>query len=71
MRRSRLAGSALAVLLAGSSCAHRATLPLPRLDGETVTLRVAYVVNPGFPSMKTGQIREVLAAAKRGVSRLR
>ena len=65
MRRSRLAGSVLAValLLAGSSCAHRA-VPLP---GETVTLKVAYVVNPSFPSMKTEQLGAVLAAARRGV----
>jgi hypothetical protein len=69
MRRSRLAGSVLAVtlLLASSSCAHRATLPLPRLDGESVTLRVAHLVSPGFPSMKTEQIRAVLEAARRGV----
>lgn len=56
---------AAALLLAASSCAHRA--PFPGLDGETVTLRVAYVVNPAFPGMKTEQIRAVLAAARRGV----
>jgi len=69
MRRGRLAGSALAaaLLLAGSSCAHRAAPPLPRPNGETVTLKVAYVVNPGFPSMNTEQIRAVLATARRGV----
>ena len=67
MRRSRLAGSVLAATLLLASCAHRATLPLPRLDGETVMLKVAYVVNPGFPSMRNEQIRAVLAAAKRGV----
>lgn len=65
MRRSRLAGSVLAatLLLAGSSCAHR-TAPLP---GETVALKVAHVVNPALPSMKTEQLRAVLAAARRGV----
>jgi len=41
--------------------------PLPRPYGETVTLNVAYVVNPGFPSMKAAQIRAVLAAARQGV----
>jgi len=41
--------------------------PLPRPYGETITLRVAHVVNPRLPSMKAGQIRAVLAAAKRGV----
>ena len=68
MRRSRPAGSVLAVtlLLAGSSCAHRATLPLPRPGGETITLKVAYVVNPRFPGMNAGQITAVLAAARRG-----
>lgn len=69
MRRRRPARLLLAVtlLLAGSSCAHRATLPLPRPGGETVTLKVAYVVNPRFPSMKAAQIRTVLAAARQGV----
>jgi hypothetical protein len=69
MGRSRLAGSVVAVaaLLAGSSCAHRAMPPLPRPYGETITLKVAYVVNPSFPSMKTEQIRAVLAAARQGV----
>jgi hypothetical protein len=66
MRRS-LAGSVVAatVLLAGSSCANRAMLPLPR--GGTATLKVAYVVNPRFPSMNAGQIGIVLAAARQGV----
>jgi hypothetical protein len=66
MRRSRLAGSvfAVALLLAGSSCAHRPTLPLSR--GETATLNVAYVVNPRFPGMNAEQIRAVLAAARQG-----
>src|SRR5262245_56839766 len=54
---------AVAFLLAGSSCAHRAA-PLP---GETVTLRVAYVVNPGFPRMSAEQIAAVLATAQGGV----
>lgn len=69
MRRSRLAGSVVAVtlLFAGSSCAHRPMPPLPRPYGETITLKVAYVVNPGFPGMKTAQVSAVLAAAKRGV----
>jgi hypothetical protein len=69
MRRSRLAGSVVAVtvLLAGSSCAHRSMLPLPRPYGETIALKVAYVVNPSFPSMKTEQIRAVLSAARGGV----
>jgi hypothetical protein len=69
MRRRSLARSVLAttLLLTGSSCAHR-SLPLPRLEGETVTLKVAYVVNPRFPSMKPEQIRTMLAAARRGVS---
>jgi len=66
MRRSRLAGSVVAVtvLLAGSSCAHRATPPLSR--GGTATLKVAHVVNPRFPSMNAGQLRAVLAAARQG-----
>lgn len=69
MRLRGQARSVLAVtlLIAGSSCAHRATLPLPRLDGETATLKVAYVVNPRFPSMKAEQIGVVLAAARHGV----
>ena len=69
MRHCGRARSVLAVtlLIAGSSCAHRATLPLPRLDGETITLKVAYVVNPSFPNMKPEQIRAMLAAARRGV----
>jgi len=68
MRRSRLAGSvvAAALLLAGSSCAHRATLPLPLPYRETVTLKVAHVVNPRFPRMKAAQVRAVLAAARQG-----
>jgi hypothetical protein len=53
---------ALILLLAGSSCAHRTT-PLP---GETVTLRVAHVVNPDLPRMNTGQLRAMLAAARSG-----
>jgi len=53
---------ALMLLLAGSSCAHR-TAPLP---GETVTLRVAHVVNPDLPRMNTGQLRAMLAAARSG-----
>jgi hypothetical protein len=70
MRRSRLAGSVLAatLLLAASSCAHRAALPLPRQSGETVTLKVAHVVNPRFPSMKAAQIKAALATARHGVS---
>src|SRR5882672_7963216 len=69
MRRSRLAGSvvAAALLLAGSSCAHRATLPLPLPYRETVTLKVAHVVNPRFPRMNAAQVRAVLAAARTGV----
>ena len=69
MRRSRLAGSVLAatLLLAGSSCAHRAALPLPRMSGAKVTLKVAHVVNPRLPSMKSAQIEAVLAAARHGV----
>lgn len=57
---------ALTLLVASSSCAHRATLPLH--DGETATLKVAYVVNPRFPGMKAEQIGAALAAARRGVS---
>jgi hypothetical protein len=53
---------ALLLLLACSACAHR-TAPLP---GETVTLRVAYVVNPGLPRMNAEQIAALLAAARRG-----
>ncbi|HKW36197.1 MAG TPA: hypothetical protein VJO54_00140 [Burkholderiales bacterium] len=54
---------AAALLLAVSSCAHRAA-PRP---GETVTLRVAYVVNPDLPGANPGTLRAVLAAARRGV----
>jgi hypothetical protein len=61
MRRPLLA---VTLLLAVSSCAHQVPPPLP---GETVTLRVAYVVNPGLPGMKAGQLRAVLAAARLGV----
>jgi hypothetical protein len=62
--RDRLAGPVVAAMLvlAASSCAHR-TAPLP---GETVTLRVAHVVNPVLPRMNPGQIGAVLAAARRG-----
>jgi len=66
MRQTRLLLAAT-LLLAGSSCAHGPTLPLPRPYGETVTLKVAHVVNPRLPSMKAGQIRALLAAARRGV----
>src|SRR5262245_8084629 len=54
----------LAVMLglAVASCAQRSA-PLP---GETVTLRVAYVVNPGFPRMSADQIAALLATARRG-----
>jgi len=58
--RAALAG---AVLLTACACAHR-TVPLP---GETVRLRVAYVVNPVLPGMSAGQIAAVLASARRGV----
>jgi hypothetical protein len=52
---------AVALLLAVSSCAHRAPLP-----GETVTLKVAHVVNPDLPSMSAGQLAALLATARRG-----
>jgi hypothetical protein len=55
---------AVTSFLAVSSCAHQAPPPLP---GETVTLRVAYVVNPGLPGLKAGQLGAVLEAARRGV----
>src|SRR5262245_12451523 len=55
---------AVTLLLACSSCAHRAA-PLP---GETVRLRVAYVVNPGFPGMSAEQIAALLATARRGAA---
>src|SRR4029077_6736593 len=69
MRRSRLAGSVLAaiLLLAGSSCAHRAALPLPRMSGQTGTLKVAHVVKPRCPRMTAAQIWAVLAAARGSV----
>jgi len=55
-------GSLLLALLA--ACANPAPPPLP---GETVILKVAYVVNPAFPRMKPEQLQAVLAAAQRGV----
>jgi hypothetical protein len=62
--RRRPAGPVLAaaLLLAGASCAQR-TAPIP---GETVTLKVAHVVNPALPRMNAGQLEAVLAAARRG-----
>ena len=64
-RRSRTGPVlAAALALAGAACAHRAA-PLP---GETITLRVAYVVNPGLPRMKAGQLGVILAKARQGVS---
>jgi hypothetical protein len=66
--RSRRTGPVLAaaLALAGAACAHRAAQPLP---GETVTLKVAYVVNPGLPGMRPEQIAALLAAARRGVTK--
>ena len=58
---------AVTLLLAGSSCAHRSALPLSRTYGETVTLKVAHVVNPRLPSMTAAQIGALLAAARHGV----
>jgi hypothetical protein len=55
---------AATLLLAVSSCAHPLPPPLP---GETVTLKVAYVVSPGLPGMKAEQLRALLEAARRGV----
>jgi hypothetical protein len=54
---------ALTLAITASSCAHRAA-PLP---GETLTLRVAYVVNPALPGMSIVQIGSMLEAAQRGV----
>jgi hypothetical protein len=51
------------LLLAVSACAHRA----PPHPGETVALRVAYVVNPNLPGMSAGQIAALLAEARKGV----
>jgi hypothetical protein len=61
----RRAGPVLAavLVLAAASCAHRAA-PLP---GETVTLRVAHVVNPELPRMTSEQLGVLLAAARKGV----
>ena len=39
----------------------------PPLPGETVALKVAYVVNPGLPGMRAEQLRAVLETARRGV----
>jgi hypothetical protein len=55
---------AVSLLLAGASCAHQAPAPLP---GETVALRVAYVVNPALPGMNPGQLGSLLAEARQGV----
>jgi len=55
---------ATALALGGAACAHRAA-PLP---GETITLRVAYVVNPGLPRMTAGQLGAMLATARKGVA---
>jgi hypothetical protein len=60
MRRPLLA---VTLLLAVASCAHRVA-PVP---GETVTLRVAYVVNPALPGMSAERIRSMLEEARRGV----
>lgn len=54
---------AVALALAGAACAHRAA-PIP---GETITLRVAYVVNPGLPRMTSDQLSIMLATARKGV----
>jgi hypothetical protein len=54
---------AAALLLACAACAHRVPPPLP---GETVTLRVAHVVNPALPRMSAVELGDVLAAARRG-----
>lgn len=59
----RRASVAVALSLACASCAHPAAPPLP---GETITLKVAYVVNPALPGMNKEQLRAVLAAARRG-----
>ena len=56
--------AALAATLLLAACAQQAPRPLP---GETVTLKVAYVVNPALPSMSAEQLQAVLAAARRGV----
>jgi hypothetical protein len=65
LRRRRPGAPVLAValLLAGASCAHRAPAPLA---GEAVALRVAYVVNPALPGLNAGELRSVLAAARQG-----
>ena len=55
--------TALAATLLLAACAHQAPRPLP---GETVTLKVAYVVNPALPRMKEEQLQAVLAAARQG-----
>ena len=52
---------AAALLVAG--CAHQAPPPAP---GETVTLKVAYVVNPALPGMSREQLQAVLAVARNG-----
>ena len=52
---------AAALLVAG--CAHQAPPPVP---GETVTLKVAYVVNPALPGMSREQLQAVLAVARNG-----
>jgi hypothetical protein len=68
--RSRTVASILvaaASLLASCDARNDANLPVPSLGRETIRLKVAYVVNPRFPEMKSEQIAAMLAAARRGV----
>ena len=60
----RPARAALAATLLLSACALPAPRPLP---GETVTLKVAHVVNPELPRMSADQLAAALEAARRGV----